>query len=67
MGTTGHLGAAWRERFHAAWPEIGTLGFTPEFRRLWDYYFSYCEAGFRTGAIDVGLYVLRPLGSRREA
>lgn len=50
--------AAWRERFHAAWPDIRTLGFTPEFRRLWDYYFSYCEAGFRTGAIDVGLYVL---------
>ena len=50
--------AAWRDRFHAAWPEIGALGFTPEFRRLWEYYFSYCEAGFRTGAIDVGLYVL---------
>jgi cyclopropane-fatty-acyl-phospholipid synthase len=51
--------AAWRDRFHAAWPEIGRLGFTPEFRRLWEYYFSYCEAGFRTGTIDVGLYVLR--------
>ncbi len=51
--------AAWRDRFHAAWPEIGTLGFTAEFRRLWEYYFSYCEAGFRTGTIDVGLYVLR--------
>lgn len=51
--------AAWRARFHAAWPEIRALGFTPEFRRLWDYYLSYCEAGFRTGAIDVGLFVLR--------
>ena len=51
--------AAWRDRFHAAWPDIAALGFTPEFRRLWEYYFSYCEAGFRTGTIDVGLYVLR--------
>ncbi|MFO1144513.1 MAG: cyclopropane-fatty-acyl-phospholipid synthase family protein [Amaricoccus sp.] len=51
--------AAWRARFHAAWPEVRPLGFTPEFRRLWEYYFSYCEAGFRTGAIDVGLYALR--------
>ena len=50
---------AWRHRFQAAWPEIRRLGFTPEFRRLWHYYLCYCEAGFRTGAIDVGLYVLR--------
>ena len=40
---------AWRDRFQAAWPEVRTLGFTPEFRRLWNYYLCYCEAGFRTG------------------
>jgi cyclopropane-fatty-acyl-phospholipid synthase len=52
--------AEWRRRFDAAWPEIAKLGFDPRFRRLWDYYLSYCEAGFRTGTIDVGLYVLEP-------
>jgi cyclopropane-fatty-acyl-phospholipid synthase len=46
----------WRRRFIAAWPEIEKLGFPPSFRRLWEYYLSYCEAGFRSGAIDVGLY-----------
>jgi cyclopropane-fatty-acyl-phospholipid synthase len=31
------------------------------FGRKWDYYLAYCEAGFRAGAIDVGLYrVTRP-------
>jgi cyclopropane-fatty-acyl-phospholipid synthase len=50
--------AEWRRRFDAAWPEIAALGFDAGFRRLWDYYLSYCEAGFRTGTIDVGLYVL---------
>jgi cyclopropane-fatty-acyl-phospholipid synthase len=46
----------WRRRFLAAWPEIEKLGFSPSFRRLWEYYLSYCEAGFLSGAIDVGLY-----------
>jgi cyclopropane-fatty-acyl-phospholipid synthase len=43
----------WRERFRAAWPSIAPLGFDERFRRLWEYYFAYCEAGFRTGTIDV--------------
>lgn len=50
--------AAWRDRFQAAWPELAAMGFPPAFRRLWEYYLCYCEAGFRTGAIDVGLYRL---------
>ncbi|WP_260929298.1 SAM-dependent methyltransferase [Novosphingobium sp. 9] len=53
--------AIWRERFEAAWPQIAALGFDNQFRRLWTYYLSYCEAGFRSGTIDVGLYVLEPL------
>ena len=51
--------AEWRRRFESAWPQIATLGFDPTFKRLWTYYLSYCEAGFRTGTIDVGLYVLK--------
>jgi cyclopropane-fatty-acyl-phospholipid synthase len=52
--------AEWRRRFDAAWPKVAALGFDADFRRLWDYYLSYCEAGFRSGTIDVGLYVLEP-------
>jgi cyclopropane-fatty-acyl-phospholipid synthase len=48
----------WRRRFLNAWPEIEKLGFGPPFKRLWEYYLCYCEAGFRAGAIDVGLYSL---------
>ena len=48
----------WRRRFLAAWPEIERLGFGPSFKRLWEYYLCYCEAGFRSGAIDVGIYSL---------
>ncbi|WP_342362686.1 cyclopropane-fatty-acyl-phospholipid synthase family protein [Terrarubrum flagellatum] len=45
--------SAWRERFFAAWPQLLPLGFDERFKRMWNYYFSYCEAGFRSKNIDV--------------
>ena len=53
--------AEWRRRFLARWAEIEPLGFGSDFKRLWEYYLAYCEAGFRTGTIDVGLYVMEPV------
>jgi cyclopropane-fatty-acyl-phospholipid synthase len=58
--------AVWRDRFLEAWPEIKRLGFDDRFKRMWDYYLCYCEAGFRNGAIDVGFYQLKPAGSARS-
>ncbi|MDB5569840.1 MAG: cyclopropane-fatty-acyl-phospholipid synthase, partial [Hyphomicrobiales bacterium] len=54
--------AEWRHRFHLAWPAIADLGFDQRFRKLWEYYLCYCEAGFRAGTIDVGLYKLAHAG-----
>lgn len=51
--------AEWRRRYNAERERIEPLGFGPEFHRLWNYYLGYCEGGFRAGAIDVGLYLLR--------
>ncbi len=48
----------WKQRFLAEWPEILQLGFDMKFKRMWEYYLSYCAAGFRHGSIDVGLYRL---------
>ncbi|MEW9837450.1 class I SAM-dependent methyltransferase [Mesorhizobium marinum] len=53
--------AEWRSRFKNAWPRLLQLGFDDRFRRMWDYYLSYCEAGFRAGATDVVLIKLRAL------
>lgn len=47
---------AWRQSFRARWPEIQALGFDERFRRMWDYYLSYCEVGFENGDVDVGIY-----------
>ena len=43
----------WRDSFLGAWDDIRTLGFDERFKRLWNYYLSYCEAGFRAGSVDV--------------
>jgi cyclopropane-fatty-acyl-phospholipid synthase len=53
--------ACWRERFHDAWPELRALGYDERFRRLWDLYLAYCEAGFRERRIaDVQLLLAKP-------
>ena len=43
----------WRARFNGAWGEIAGQGFDARFKRLWEFYLHYCEAGFRSGYIDV--------------
>jgi cyclopropane-fatty-acyl-phospholipid synthase len=45
--------AEWHQRFDAAWEDIRELGFDERFRRLWKFYLSYCEAGFRTERTNV--------------
>lgn len=37
----------WREAFLGKRQEVYKLGFDPTFIRKWEYYLSYCEAGFR--------------------
>lgn len=49
----------WRENFHAQWPSVADLGFDENFKRAWDYYLAYCEAGFRAGYLDVSQLQLR--------
>ena len=49
---------AWRERFDAHATEVDELGFDATFRRMWDFYLAYCEAGFATGYLDVAQIVL---------
>ena len=43
----------WRATFLARWPEVHALGFDETFRRKWEFYLAYCEAGFATGYLDV--------------
>ena len=45
--------SAWRATFLANREAIQSLGFSDDFIRLWDYYFCYCEGGFRESAIGL--------------
>jgi cyclopropane-fatty-acyl-phospholipid synthase len=45
--------AEWNRRFQARWHEIEKLGFDRRFKRMWEFYLAYCEAGFRSRATDV--------------
>jgi cyclopropane-fatty-acyl-phospholipid synthase len=52
----------WRSSFRAAWPQIQKLGYDERFRRMWEYYLTYCEVGFESGDVDVGIYRMqRPM------
>ncbi|WP_133976977.1 SAM-dependent methyltransferase [Kribbella voronezhensis] len=42
----------WRNRFIDQWPNIEALGFDSTFRRMWEFYLAYSEAGFRAGYLD---------------
>jgi len=47
----------WRERFWRAWPRIEDMGFDEAFKRKWELYLSYCEAGFLERHINVAQLV----------
>ncbi len=58
--------AAWRERFNAAWVRLRAAGYDERFRRLWDYYLSSSEAGFREGRIgDLQALFAKPAAALR--
>jgi len=43
----------WRNNFISTWDNIAPLGFDDYFKRMWEFYLSYCEAGFKAKNIDL--------------
>ena len=43
----------WRNNFMNTWDNIAPLGFDDYFKRMWEFYLSYCEAGFKAKNIDL--------------
>ncbi len=43
----------WRDEFLKKWEEISKYGFDNKFKRMWHFYLSYCEAGFKSKNIDL--------------
>ncbi|MCM0611969.1 class I SAM-dependent methyltransferase [Marinobacter sediminum] len=55
----------WCERFMAKTDKLESLGYDQSFRRLWHFYFAYCEAGFSERAIGVSQILLAKPGNKR--
>ncbi len=49
----------WRENFINSWNNIAQQGFDSSFKKIWNFYFSYCEAGFRAKNIDLIQFSVR--------
>tara|TARA_Y100001970_G_scaffold37350_1_gene46134 strand:- start:2103 stop:3281 length:1179 start_codon:yes stop_codon:yes gene_type:complete len=43
----------WRDEFLNKWDQISSQGFDLSFKRMWNFYLSYCEAGFKSKNIDL--------------
>ena len=42
----------WQKKFNHNLKNIFSLGFNESFARMWEYYFSYCQAGFQNKHIS---------------
>tara|TARA_Y100001970_G_scaffold275835_1_gene377646 strand:- start:1224 stop:2411 length:1188 start_codon:yes stop_codon:yes gene_type:complete len=49
----------WRENFINSWNNISQQGFDSSFKKIWNFYFSYCEAGFKSKNIDLIQFSVR--------
>lgn len=54
--------ADWRKKFEDNWHEIKEVGYDESFKRLWLYYLSYCEGGFKERVISTHHLVMRKPG-----
>ena len=45
--------ALWRNEFNKKWDLIKKQGFDLTFKRMWEFYLCYCEAGFKSKNIDL--------------
>ena len=43
----------WKNEFNKKWDLIKKQGFDLTFKRMWEFYLSYCEAGFKSKNIDL--------------
>jgi len=56
----------WRDRFFSNIEKVRQLGYQERFIRMWEYYLSYCEGGFRQRSIGTVQLLLTKPGSLRQ-
>ncbi len=49
----------WNSQFQNSWNDVARFGFDKKFKRMWEFYFSYCETGFLSGSTDVSHFLIK--------
>ena len=49
----------WNKQFQLSWDELNKMGYNSKFKRMWEYYLSYCETGFISQSTDVSHFLIR--------
>ena len=49
----------WNSQFQKSWIDVAKYGFDDRFKRMWEYYFSYCETGFLSSSTDVSHFLIK--------
>ncbi len=49
----------WNSQFQESWNDVSTFGFDNKFKRMWEFYFSYCETGFLSSSTDVSHFLIK--------
>jgi cyclopropane-fatty-acyl-phospholipid synthase len=49
----------WDQAFQQKKEQVYSLGFDEHFKRTWEFYLAYCEAGFRAKSIDLFQFTLQ--------
>ena len=49
----------WNKQFQKSWNDLSKFGFDIKFKRMWEFYFSYCETGFSNSSTDVSHFLIQ--------
>ena len=49
----------WNSQFQESWNDVAEYGFDNKFKRMWEYYFAYCETGFLSSSTDVSQFLVK--------
>ncbi len=49
----------WNSQFQKSWQDVSAFGFDIKFKRMWEFYLSYCETGFLSGSTDVSHFLIK--------
>ncbi len=49
----------WNSKFQDSWSDVSSFGFDYKFKRMWEFYFAYCETGFLSNSTDVSHFLIK--------